>query len=89
MFKTLFCKLYYAWIAKAVQPESPLVRGMDMLITSQCKYCMALRAVLSTVGIMLMYPHWIIGSCLILLTLALTWGERMWLCELPPPGEPK
>ena len=86
--KSLFCALYSRWMATAVQPGSWLVRAMDATITSQCKYCMAARAVILTAGVFLLYFLWWLGALLIFTAVALTWGERYWLCT-PPQGETK
>lgn len=80
-----FRKLYYFWIAGFVQPGSPLVQFMDLTLTSECKYCMACRAVLLGVGVTLLFTCWVVGLVLISIAVGLTWGERVWLNE--PPAE--
>ena len=54
-FKTLGCKAYSwlekHWFAKIMYPGAPLVKLMDWTIGSECKYCMAFRAVMIGFGL--------------------------------------
>jgi len=82
MFKQLFCKAYEQWLKAAVQPGSPLVVFMDWTLTSKCKYCMALRAMLFGAGVtLLLFGWWLTALVFLLIPVLLTLGERYWLCE--------
>lgn len=86
MFKRLFCWLYDQWLSKAVNEKSdPLVVVLDYLFGSECKYCMAVRALLFGVGLGTMcFAHgWYaaVGVLVSMLVVLMTIGERLWLCE--------
>lgn len=74
-----FCWLYDKWLKHAVDDKAdPLVRLMDWLIGSQCKYCMAVRAFLLGVS---MCASTFTGLFLTVLVLWMTWGEKHLLCQ--------
>jgi hypothetical protein len=78
--KTLFCWLYNQWLSKAVdQKTDPLVVALDWAFGSECKYCMAVRALMFGIGLGLFD---LFGLVLMALSLLLTLGERHWLCDL-------
>ena len=76
-FQALSCKLF-GW-AKGqgykhlVYPGAPLVRLLDFLFQSECKYCMATRA--GVFGIGLGLANWF-GLGLIVIAVGLTFFER-------------
>lgn len=85
MFGKVFCWLYFQWISKAVGSKSaPLVRALDLLFGSECKYCMSVRAFLAGTGVGLSFVgsflSFFFGVALVALAVALTLGERRWLC---------
>ncbi len=75
--QALSCKTF-AW-AKGkgykhlVYPGAPLVRLLDFLFESECKYCMATRAAVFGFGLAL--ANWL-GLALILVAVGLTFFER-------------
>ena len=81
-FQALACKAF-AW-AKGkgyqhlVYPGAPLVRSLDFLFGSECKYCMASRALVFGVG--LGVGGWI-GMGLVAVAVALSVIERF--CKGP------
>jgi hypothetical protein len=80
MLKRTFCWLYNKWLSKAVNEKSdPLVRLLDAIAGSECKYCMAVRAGMIGIGIGL-FNCWGLG--LIVTAILLTIGERKWLCDV-------
>ena len=76
-FQALACKAF-AW-AKGkgyqhlIYPGAPLVRVLDFLFQSECKYCMAMRA--GVFGFGLALANWL-GLALILVAVGLTVFER-------------
>jgi hypothetical protein len=78
--RKLFCKVYAIWLAKLVgTKQQPTVRLLDLVVGSECKYCMAVRCLVLGVGIGRM-DLW--GLVLVVTAIALTLGERYWLCEV-------
>ena len=74
-----FCWLYAQWLSKLVDDKTdPLVRAIDFIAGSGCKYCMAARMFFVGFGIALW--SWV-GLGLITLAFLMTLGERHWLCE--------
>ena len=85
--KTAFCWLYTNWMKHAVgSKDSLVVRVLDKLFGSECRYCMSVRTLIAGVGIgvLLRGEFWslVFGVGLVAVSLALTYGERNWLCEL-------
>ena len=79
MLKKTFCWLYDQWLSKAVNERSdPLVRLLDTLFGSECKYCMAARCLAFGVGLGMF--NWL-GLILMALAILMTLGERYWLCN--------
>lgn len=83
--KTIFCWLYSQWLSKAVDKKTDLlVRLLDALFGSECKYCMAVRCLLIGVGVALPVGG---GWCILAgfasagVAIVMTVGERRWLCE--------
>lgn len=83
MFKRLFCWLYAQWLSKAVDQKSdPLVRLLDFLAGSECKYCMAVRCLMLGFGLALLFSFPLVGLAILALAFLFTLGERYWLCEV-------
>lgn len=83
----LFCWLYAQWLSKAVDQKSdPLVIALDFLFGSNCKYCMAVRALIFgfglAVGIFALGWLSIFGFGAAVLMLIMTIGEKYWLCNI-------
>lgn len=76
-FQALACKTF-AW-AKGkgykylVYEGAPLVRSLDFLFGSECKYCMATRALVCGIGLGM--ADWL-GLALIVIAVGLTFFER-------------
>ena len=88
--KTLFCKIYGLWLAKLVATQSdPLVVALDALFggPATCRYCAITRALMFGAGLPLLWFAPLLGSALIVVAVALTLGERYWLCSLPEKRE--
>jgi hypothetical protein len=75
--KALSCKLFtyvkekgYAYL---IYERSPLVRLLDFMFQSECKYCMATRALVFGIG--LGFGGWI-GLSLVVVAVGLTFFER-------------
>ncbi len=85
MLKKTFCWLYDQWLSKAVNERSdPLVRLIDAISGSECKYCMGTRLYALGLGSGLVFVgSWVTWLGLILMALAIlmTLGERYWLCN--------
>lgn len=86
MFSKIFCWLYFQWIARAIgSKNAPLVKALDLLFGSECKYCMSTRAFIAGFGAGLLFVgsflSFFSGMGLIALAVALTLGERYWLCK--------
>jgi hypothetical protein len=95
MLKRLFCWLYEQWLSKAVNEKSdPLVKLLDFLAGSECKYCMAVRCVMLGLGagfVSSVFYHYlagvaitlgVLGVVLSVLAILFTLGEKYWLCEV-------
>ena len=82
--KKIFCWLYSQWLSKFVNEKTDLlVVWLDALVGSNCKYCMAVRAVMMGFGFgLLVAGHWGFGLGIMLLAFLFTLGERYWLCEV-------
>jgi hypothetical protein len=84
--KNIFCWLYSQWLSKAVDSkDDPLVRVIDALAGSECKYCTAMRMCAMGLGMGLIVAGGVaayIGIALNALALLMTLGERYWLCEV-------
>jgi hypothetical protein len=82
--KNIFCWLYSQWLSKAVDSkDDPLVRVIDALAGSECKYCTAMRMYAMGLGMGLIVAGGVaayIGIALNALVLLMTLGERYWLC---------
>ena len=85
MLSNLFCWVYNQWLSKAVNDKTdPLVRLLDFVAGSECKYCMAVRCLLIGVGVALPVGG---GWCILAgfasagVAIVMTVGERRWLCE--------
>jgi hypothetical protein len=79
MIKQAFCWLYNQWLSKAVDSkDDPLVRVIDAIAGSECKYCMGVR--LGMIGMGLGLFSWY-GLGLIALAILLTLGEKHLLCD--------
>jgi len=83
--KNWYCYVSNIWFASVVASDkSPLVRIMDFLWGSTCKYCMAVRVGIAGFGVAAAIfggvPATILGGFLVALSVALTIGERYWLC---------
>ena len=87
-FKQLFCWVYAQWLSKAANEKTdPLVVVMEAAFGSVCKYCFALRALLFGLGLGLVtrLDAWSApGLVFVITSIALTLGERYWLCPIPP-----
>jgi hypothetical protein len=75
--KALSCKLF-GWAKNKgyehlIYPGAPLVKTIDFLFQSECKYCMSLRAMVFGFGLAL--TNWL-GLALILAAVGLTVFER-------------
>lgn len=86
--KKWFCYVYDVWLRRVVGSEkSPLVKVMDFLWGSSCKYCMACRVGIAGLGTAAIIfggvPATIFGGALVVLSFALTAGERYWVCDAP------
>lgn len=83
MFKRLFCWTYDKWLSGAVgTKDAPLVKLLDFIAGSECKYCMAVRCLLIGTGIGLsVHGGWVTmsGLALICTSAVLAVGERKWL----------
>jgi hypothetical protein len=78
--KTIFCWVYKQWLSKAVNERSdPLVRLLDMLFGSECKYCFAIRCLTFGIGLGMFN---FIGLVLMVLSVLVTLGEKYLLCEV-------
>ena len=67
------------WFDKLVYTDSPLVRSLDFSIGSECKYCMATRALILGLGYGLTASGGVlgyVGAALVLLALLLTLAEN-------------
>lgn len=95
MFKRIFCWLYDQWLSKAVNEKSdPLVRLLDLIAGSECKYCMAVRCLMVGFGgglVSAVFYHFffgvaatlgVAGIVLCCLAFLMTLGEKYWLCEV-------
>jgi hypothetical protein len=84
--KRLFCWLYAQWLSKAVDSkDDPLVRVIDALAGSECKYCMAVRTGMIGFGLALSmrFDWWgLVGAGLVWFAIIFTLLERYWLCEV-------
>lgn len=84
--KTIFCWAYVQWLSKAVNEKTdPLVILLDAGFGSECKYCMATRALLFGLGLGLItrLDAWsALGLVLVVTAVALTMGEKYWLCKV-------
>ena len=80
--KSLFCWVYKNWLRYAVDSkDDPLVKVIDYVFGSNCKYCMVIRAVVFGVGAGLLFSFWVIGLMLMAGAVAMTLGEKYWLCD--------
>ena len=66
----------YQWANGLLRAPAWLTAAMDATVTSACKYCMALRTAFFVAGFALLSVSWFLGLPLILVSVALTWGER-------------
>lgn len=82
--KTIFCWIYKQWLSKAVNERSdPLVRLIDTLSGSECKYCMGVRQWFNGLGFgLLLTDYWYVGLGFIVSAYLMTLLEKNWLCEL-------
>ena len=84
MLKKTFCWLYDQWLSKAVNKRSdPLVRLIDAISGSECKYCLGVRQWFSGLGFgLLLTSYWYVGLGFIVGAYLMTLGEKHWLCDL-------
>jgi hypothetical protein len=81
MLKRSFCWLYDQWLSKAVNAKTdPLVRLLDFVAGSECKYCMAVRCLMLGFGSALIFLCPLAGLAILALAFLFTLGERYWLC---------
>jgi hypothetical protein len=91
VFKKIFCWFYAQWLSKVVGSKTaPVVVALDAAFGSQCKYCMSARALFAGFGGGLLFVGdsfaFFAGVGLIALALAMTAGEKYWLCDVK--GDP-
>ena len=84
--KKWFCYVSNIWLHTVVgSSKSPVPKIMDFLWGSDCKYCMSVRVGLAGFGtaaaIFGGIPATIFGLALIVVSIALTMGERYWNCD--------
>ena len=86
-YRKIFCWLYTNWLAQLGKDGSVLVRTLDFVIGSHCKYCMSARGILLGAGLALLtHSSWygiVTGLVLLATVAAMTIGERSGWCELP------
>ena len=84
--KTIFCWIYHQWLSKFVDSKDDwLVRLIDTLSGSECKYCMGTRLYAIGLGSGLVFVGSLVtwlGLGLITLAILMTLGERYWLCDV-------
>lgn len=73
---------FYRWLDSVLHAPAWLMTAMDATVASACKYCMAVRTVLFVAGVALLFSFLFVGLPLILIAVALTWGERYEHSEL-------
>lgn len=66
----------YQWANSLLSTPAWLIGAMDATVTSACKYCMALRTAFFVAGFVLLFVWWFLGLPLMVIPVALTWGER-------------
>lgn len=72
------------WFAKLVYVDSPMVKAMDAMMGSKCKYCMAARALMFGLGLGLAVSGGfaaLIGLILIVAAFLLTQAESNFCTE--------
>lgn len=82
--KKLFCWIYKQWLSKFVDSKDDwLVRLIDTLSGSECKYCMGVRQWFNGLGFgLLLTDYWYVGLGFIVSAYLMTLLEKYWLCEL-------
>ena len=82
--KHIFCKFYNFFLSTLVDSkDDPLVKFIDAVAGSVCKYCMAVRMFMLGVGITaLVFGAYVLGFLIVVLPVLFTYGEKHWLCEL-------
>lgn len=80
MLKRLFCWTYDTWLSKAVgTKQAPLVRALDFVAGSECKYCMAVRCLIFGAGLAITASGgvWVVvGLALAAVPVLMAVGER-------------